>query len=48
MAMTEDFSVFFCTSEFATAATLNSAAVTGIFDNGYAQSSAGGMGIASA
>lgn len=31
-----------------TSATLGGVAVTGIFDNGYAQSSAGGMGIASA
>jgi len=47
MAMTEDFSVFFSTDEFATAATLGGVAVTGIFDNGYSAGNVGGMGIAS-
>ena len=33
--LTEDLSAFFNAAEFATAATLNSVAVTGIFDNAY-------------
>lgn len=47
MAMTEDLSAFFSTAEFATAATLNGVAVTGIFDNGYSAGNVGGMGMAS-
>lgn len=44
---TEDLAAFFNAAEFATAATLNGVAVNGIFDNGYALGSAGGMGFAS-
>lgn len=45
MAMLEDLSVFFSTSEFASTATLGGVAVTGIFDNGYDEQSLA-MGIA--
>lgn len=37
MPFVEDLSVFFNTSELATAATLDGVAVAGIFDNPYAQ-----------
>lgn len=42
----EDLTPFFATSEFATTATLNGVAVTGIFDNAY-DDQAVAMGIAS-
>lgn len=35
MAFTEPIAAFFNTDDFAVSATLNGAAVTGIFDNGY-------------
>lgn len=35
MAFTEDLAPFFSAADFAVAATLNGAAVTGIFDNQY-------------
>lgn len=43
---TEDLSVFFSTSEFATAATLNSVAVAGIFEAPGAPGSVGELGMA--
>lgn len=42
--MIEDLSAFFSASEFASTATLGGVAVTGIFDNGYAQDEFGGSG----
>lgn len=47
MAMVEDFTTFFSTAEFADNATLNGAGVSGIFDNGYDQASAGLSGMSS-
>ena len=37
MPFTEDLSVFFSEAEFADAATLDGVALTGIFDNAYAE-----------
>lgn len=45
MPMTEDLSAFFDTAEFATAATLNGVAVTGIFDAAYEEQGLG-LGMA--
>ena len=47
MPFTEDLSQFFNVAEFATAATLDGAAVTGIFDALYIQGLVGAAGIAS-
>ncbi|QJC56130.1 hypothetical protein HC248_01416 [Polaromonas vacuolata] len=47
MAFTEDFTAFFSTAEFATDATLDGAAVRGIFDADYELGSGGVAGFAS-
>jgi hypothetical protein len=47
MPFTEDLSQFFNVAEFATPATLDGAAVAGIFDAGYIQGLVGAAGIAS-
>lgn len=47
MAFTEDFTPFFNVAEFATAATLDGVAVTGIFDADYALQDVGGAVAAS-
>lgn len=43
----EDLAPFFAVADFATACTVNGAAVQAIFDNGYAQGQVGIMGAAS-
>lgn len=47
MAMTEDTTAFFSTAEFADTATLDGAAVVGIFDRAYEQGAIGISGMAS-
>ena len=44
---TEDLSAFFNTAEFAQPCTLNGAAVSAIFDNGYSVGNVGILGMAS-
>lgn len=46
MAMTEDLSIFFNTSEFADTATLGGVAVTGIMESGFDDAPLAGYGIA--